>query len=70
MNFVKSNADQDTMRAREYSIDGIDWQIIPDGINVTGSKYALVLDEITETDLEIDMDQFKVGYGPSRDKVL
>jgi hypothetical protein len=68
MSFVTSNADQDTLRAREFSIDGIEWQEIPKDIVVTGSKYALVLDEITETDLEIDMNQFLVGYGPSRDK--
>jgi len=68
MSFVSSSSDQGTLRAREYSVDGIDWQKIPNGIIVTGSKYALVLDEITETDLEIDMNQFIVGYGPSRDK--
>jgi hypothetical protein len=68
MNFVKSNADQDTLPAREYSRDGITWEEMPKDIVVTGSKYALVLDEITETDLEIDMEQFRVGIGPSRDK--
>ena len=68
MNFVKSNYDQDTMSAREYSKDGITWEPIPKGINVTGSKYAIVLDEIVPTDLVININEYKVGIGPSRDK--
>jgi hypothetical protein len=69
MHEVKSNYDQNPLPAKEYSIDGINWDPIPEGIIVTGSKYALVLDEIHPADLELDMNQFSVGIGPSKDKL-
>ena len=69
MHSVKSNYDQNPLPAREYSTDGINWDPIPEGIIVTGSKYALVLEEIRPSDLEVDMNQFSVGIGPSRDKI-
>lgn len=68
MNFVKSNFGSETLRAKEYSINGVDWQKIPDGVNVTGSRYAIILEEIKPSDLELDMNQFAVGIGPSREK--
>lgn len=55
--------------AREYSIDGISWRPIPDKINVRGSKYAIILSEIREGDLDLDLGQYEVGYGSSRGKV-
>ncbi len=69
MNTVKSNFNQPILPAKQYSIDGVNWQDIPKGINVTGSKYALVLDEIKPTDFEINLDEFRVGIGPSSDKI-
>src|SRR5579862_2250925 len=63
MTFVNSNDHQPVLPAKEYSIDGVNWKKIPKGIEVTGSKYALVLDEINPTDLTINMDQFMVGIG-------
>ncbi|GGA90127.1 hypothetical protein [Puia dinghuensis] len=69
MHAVKSNHDQNPLPAKEYSTDGVNWEPIPDGIVVTGSKYALVLDEIHPSDLEVDMNQFSVGIGPSKDKL-
>lgn len=66
---VISNADPDIVPAREYSADGVNWMPIPDGINVTGSKYALVLGEIQPGELEIPLDGYVVGIGPSRGKV-
>ena len=55
--------------ASQYSIDGISWVPIPDGINVTGSRYAIILSEIREGDLDLDLGRYEVGYGPSRGKV-
>lgn len=69
MNFVKSNFGIDTLRAKEYSIDGVNWENIPDGINVTGSRYALILDEIKPGDFDLDMNKYSVGIGPNRDKI-
>lgn len=65
---IHSNADPDIIPAREFSADGVNWEPIPDGITVTGSRYALVLGEIEPGDLEIPLDDFIVGVGPSRGK--
>ncbi len=55
--------------AAEYSEDGVTWKPIPDGIEVRGSRYALVLDEIIPGDLQIDLSDYVVGIGPSEGKV-
>lgn len=65
---INSNADPDLFPAREYSRDGIVWEPIPDGISVTGSRYALILDEITPEDLEVHLEEYQVGAGRSRGK--
>jgi hypothetical protein len=62
---INSNAQPDIVPARQYSADGIIWQPIPKDILVTGSRYALVLDEILPSDLELDLRSFEVGIGPS-----
>jgi hypothetical protein len=63
---IDSHANPDVLPAKEYSIDGIDWQPLPSGIVVTGSRYAVVLDEIKPGQLDLDLGQFEVGVGPSR----
>lgn len=68
MQYVDSKADPDIVPATEYSADGINWQPIPDGIVVTGSRYALVLDEITPGQLNLPPRDYLVGIGPSRGK--
>lgn len=65
---IKSNADQDTAEATEYSIDGRNWIKIPNGIHVTGSSYALVLDTIEEADLDLPLHELEIGIGPSLGK--
>ncbi|MBA1158920.1 MULTISPECIES: hypothetical protein [Microvirga] len=55
--------------ATEYSKDGINWEPIPEGIEVRGSRYAVVLDEIQEGDLSFDLSEYRVGYGPSEGKI-
>ncbi|MCU7492874.1 MAG: hypothetical protein HF312_18855 [Ignavibacteria bacterium] len=68
MHSVKSNASQDMIRAEEYSIDGVNWSPIPEEINVTGSRYAIVLDEIQPMNLTVDLNHYDIGIGPSRGK--
>lgn len=51
--------------AREYSRDGIHWEPIPDGVQVRGSRYALVLDEIKHGDLSLNLANYEVAAGPS-----
>jgi hypothetical protein len=66
---IHSTADPDLIPATEYSADGVIWKPIPKGIEVTGSRYALVLDEIVPGELDISPDEFVVGVGPSRGKL-
>ena len=68
MQSVFSRANPDVVEASEYSEDGINWKPLPKGNKVTGSKYALILDEIKPQSLEIDSTQYQVGIGPSRGK--
>lgn len=63
----KSNPDIDL--ANNYSINGKSWTNIPDGINVTGSKYALVINEIKPIQFEINLDLYEVGAGPSKGRI-
>ncbi len=68
MQTINSKADPDIIPATEYSEDGVDWKPIPDGIEVIGSRYALVLGEIKPGELEIPQEEYMVGIGPSRGK--
>jgi hypothetical protein len=65
---INSLADPQIEPAREYSVDNVNWEPIPKGIIVTGSKYALVLDEITPTTLTVDPRRYVVGIGDSMGK--
>lgn len=68
MQEIDSKAEPLIAPAKQYSVDGINWQDIPEGISVTGSRYALVLDEIQTTDFEIDTNSYQIGAGPSAGK--
>ena len=55
--------------ATHFSADGVSWERIPTGVNVRGSRYALVLDQIEEGDLlDLDLNDYRVGAGPSAGK--
>ena len=66
---IDSKADPELLPAREYSVDGRVWEPIPDGILVTGSRYALVLSEIRPGDLIFPTVDYSVGIGPSQGKL-
>jgi hypothetical protein len=69
MQEIDSRAHPTLLPADEYSEDGITWKPIPEGINVLGSRYALILDEIKPTDFEINPQEYIIGAGPSQGKV-
>ncbi|MEH1907692.1 hypothetical protein [Nostoc sp.] len=52
--------------AKQYSDDGVNWQPIPKGIEVRGSRYALVLDQLRVEEFDVDLGELEVGVGPSR----
>lgn len=57
------------VRAEEYSEDGVTWRPVPDGINCLGSRYALLVESLEETDDTLDLSRTRVAIGPSRGKV-
>lgn len=57
------------VRAEEYSEDGIKWRPVPEGINCRGSRYALLVDSLTEVDDTVDLSRTRVAVGPSRGKI-
>jgi len=52
--------------AKQYSDDGVNWQPIPTGIEVRGSRYAMVLDQLRVEEFNVDLRELQVSVGPSR----
>jgi len=52
--------------AAELSEDGLNWQTIPDAIEVRGSQFALVIRSLDMADFELSLNQTIVAIGPSR----
>jgi len=53
------------LRADEFSIDGIKWKIIPEDINVLGSRYALVIKNLRKDDFDLPLSLTQVALGNS-----
>ena len=64
MESMTSNHPDSELFANQYSSDGVEWEDVPDGIQVRGSRYALVLNELEVGDLEINLADYRVGIGP------
>lgn len=56
--------------ATVYSTDKIKWELIPDGIRVLGSKYAITCKNIKRCDFLIDLSSYLVPVGNSKGKTL
>jgi len=69
MQTIKSNSHQVLGVASEFSVDGSKWEPIPQGVTVTGSKYALLLGEIQPGDLTLGLSQCTIGIGDSCGKL-
>jgi hypothetical protein len=54
-----------TVRAEEFSIDGIEWKPVPRGINVTGSRYALVIKNLHKEEFDLSLARTRVSVGNS-----
>lgn len=65
MEQMLSNHFAEPLCAAEYSIDGVDWQKIPETIEVRGSRYALVIEELHKERFVLPLDQTRVPLGPS-----
>jgi len=61
---VSSHVNQELF-ATEYSEDGVTWRALPKGVKVTGSRYAVILDEIVPVEATVDLSMYRVANGPS-----
>ena len=69
MEKIKSFTALDVLPATMFSIDGIKYDPIPEGIKVVGSRYAIVLDEIVPEKIEIPLSSYEVAYGKSHGRL-
>lgn len=65
MEQMDSNHFAEPLCAAEYSADGVTWREIPQTIEVRGSRYALVIDNLHEERFTLPLDQTRVPVGPS-----
>lgn len=65
MEQMESNHFAEPLCAAEYSADGVTWREIPETIEVRGSRYALVIDNLHEDRFTLPLDQTRVPVGPS-----
>ena len=65
MESMESKRFAESVRADEYSINGIDWEKIPAAINVTGSRYAVVIKNLHKGNFELPLRQTRVALGNS-----
>ncbi len=65
MEEMTSNHRAEPLCAAEYSVDGVTWSEIPETIEVRGSRYALVIDQLHEERFALPLDQTRVPVGPS-----
>lgn len=56
----------DSQAASEWSIDGLNFKPIPQGIRVTGSRYAFVVAGLRRVGLDLPLHRVKVAAGTSR----
>lgn len=53
-------------RLNLYSENKVDWYPIPIGINVTGSKYAIICKSFDICSLDIDLSLYRIPFGSSQ----
>ncbi len=63
---MQSNHFAVTARAEEMSSDGVSWQPIPEPIAVVGSRFALAIRDLRETELELPLGHTRVAAGLKR----
>lgn len=65
MEKMQSNHFAEPLRSEEYSIDGRVWKPVPAGIHVLGSRYALAIKNLQQTELVLPLARTHVAQGPS-----
>lgn len=57
------------VRARQYSVDGVTWKLVPPGINVLGSRFALVIKSLREYEDTLDLSSTRVAVGRNQGRL-
>lgn len=65
MHPMQSKHFAEPLRAKQYSVDGKEWDDIPAGVNALGSRYALWIADLEPVQLELPLELTRVGWGPS-----
>jgi hypothetical protein len=68
MSITSSRFESSSTEAREFSADGDSWYTLPPHAKITGSRYALVCKDLEPVNLSVDLSQYSVAIGPSRDR--
>ncbi len=69
MEAMNSRHFAEPLRAKRSSVDGINWEDIPEQINVLGSRFALVLSELKQEEHLLQLDDTRVAIGPNRGRI-
>ena len=69
MEEMNSNHFADPLCAAEFSADGSSWDEVPPEIEVRGSRYALVIENLRKEEFKIPLDMTRVAVGPSRGRL-
>lgn len=69
MEEMNSNHFAEPLCAAEFSVDGREWERIPDAIQVRGSRFALVISNLRRQELTLPLDQTKVAVGNSMGRI-
>lgn len=66
MNEMTSTHWAEQVRATQFSVDDQDWKDMPDGINVLGSRFALVIEDLRREEFVLPLDHTRVALGLSQ----
>jgi hypothetical protein len=65
MNKMESTHSADPIRATHCSADELTWEVIPDSIDVIGSRFALKIRDLRPEDFRLPLSKATVAVGPS-----
>lgn len=69
MHEMQSNHFAEPLRANEYSADGAKWEKVPATINVVGSRFALVIKGLEESQFKLPLEYTRVPIGRSTGQI-
>jgi hypothetical protein len=65
---IKKDYQKFVIKAKDYTINRVEWFDIPENINVLGSKYALVCSNIKPCSFDIDLNDYVIARGKHKNE--